>query len=155
MNKSAAIAGPMPRGTFGRRARSPNPQRTARVDIGSSWVRAPHGSSRNLQADRERRRIAVSHCRRSQHELITTMSEDPIMLVSRGARSCRGIRRVSMDTIRQHIVEVQLRRELKAPPGHGRGANLEVNMHCPARIPARVHGDKSSIDARVGYLIAT
>lgn len=59
-----------------------------------------HGFSRKLQADRERGRIAVSHCRWSQHELITTTAEDPILLVSRCALSFRGIRRVSVDAIR-------------------------------------------------------
>ena len=65
------------------------------VGCSSSWILsdrlAPHGSSRKLQADRERCRIAVGRCRRSQHESIATTAEDPIILVSRGALSFRGI----------------------------------------------------------------
>jgi hypothetical protein len=60
-----------------------------------------------------------------------------------------------MDTIRQPIVEVQLGGQLEAPPSHGRGANLKVNVYGPAWIPARVHSDKPSLAARVGVLIAT
>ena len=87
--------------------------------------------------------------------MITTTPEDPIMPVSRCARSFRGIWGVGMDAIRQPIVEVELRSELEAPPGHERGANLEVNMHRPARIPARVQGDEPGLPARIGDLVAT
>ena len=85
--------------------------------------------------------------------MIPATSEDPIMLISRGARPVRGIWRGSMDAIRQHIVEVQLRRELESSLSHRCGANLEVNMYRPARIPAGVHSDEPSFAARVGDLI--
>ena len=108
------------------------------------------GFSRELQADGERCRVAVSHSRRNQHEAIATTAEDPIVLVSCSARSVRGIRVGSVNAICQPIVEVQLRRELKVPLSHRRGANLEMDMHCPARIPARVHSDEPNLAARVG-----
>jgi len=41
MNASAAIADPLLRRAFGRRARPSDPLRTARVRIGSSGLRAP------------------------------------------------------------------------------------------------------------------
>jgi len=41
MNTSAAIADPLLRRAFGRRARLSDPHRTARVRIGSSQLRAP------------------------------------------------------------------------------------------------------------------
>lgn len=116
---------------------------------------ATHGSLTKLQADRERCRIAVGRCRWSQHESIAATAENPIMLISRGALSIRGIGRISMNTICQSIVEVQLRRELEAPLGHRRGANLEMNVYGPACIPAWVYSDEPSLAARVGYLIAT
>lgn len=67
---------------------------------------APYGSSRELQADCEKGRVAVSRCRRSQHELIAPTSEDPIVLISCSARPILGIGNGSMNTIRQPIVEV-------------------------------------------------
>ena len=103
--------------------------------------------SRKLEADLERGRIAVGRCGRNKHELIAATPEDAIMLVSRDALPSRGIRRVSMDAIRQSVVEVHLRRELKASPGRGRGANLEVDMHRPAFIPAGVYGDEPGLAA--------
>jgi len=48
MNDSAAIADPLLRRAFGRRARPSDPLRTTRVRIGSSRLRAPvsrHGSA--------------------------------------------------------------------------------------------------------------
>jgi hypothetical protein len=112
-------------------------------------------ASRNLQANRERSGIAVGRCRGSQHELVSTTPEDPIMPVSRRAWSLRRIGRGSVDTICQLIVEVQLRREIEAPPGHRRGANLEMHVHRPAWIPARVYRDELNRTACVGDLIAT
>jgi len=41
MNTSAAIADPLLRRAFGRRARPSDPQRTARVRLRSSGLRAP------------------------------------------------------------------------------------------------------------------
>jgi len=41
MSASAAIADPLLRRAFGRRARPSDPHRTARVRIGSSGLRAP------------------------------------------------------------------------------------------------------------------
>jgi len=41
MNDSAAIADPLLRQAFGRRARPSDPPRTARVRLGSSRLRAP------------------------------------------------------------------------------------------------------------------
>ncbi len=76
------------------------------------------------------------------------------MFVSRRAESLRRIRGGSMDTIRQLIVEVQLRREIEAPPGHRCGANLEMHVHRPARIPARVYRDKLNRASHIGNLIA-
>ena len=93
--------------------------------------RAPRYFSRKLQADRERCRIAVGRRRRSQHELIATTPENPIILVSRGAPSFRGIGRVSVDAIRQSVVEIHLRREFEAPTGLRHRANLDVNVHRP------------------------
>jgi len=52
MNTSAAIADPLLRRAFGQRARPSDPQRTARVRIGSSRLRAPvsrHGSAISLR----------------------------------------------------------------------------------------------------------
>jgi hypothetical protein len=48
--------------------------------------------SAKLQANRERCRVAVGRLRRSQHESITTTAKDPVMMISRGALSIRGIR---------------------------------------------------------------
>jgi len=48
MNTSAAIADPLLRQAFGRRARPSDPHRTARVRLRSSGLRAPvsrHGSA--------------------------------------------------------------------------------------------------------------
>src|SRR6185369_10450830 len=112
-------------------------------------------ASRNLQADRERSCIAVGHCCRSQHELVSTTPEDPVMPVSRRAWSLRRIGWGSVDAIRQLIVEIQLRREVEALPGHRRSANLEVHMHRPARIPTRVYRDELNRASHIGDLIAT
>ena len=60
-----------------------------------------------------------------------------------------------MNTIRQLIVEVQLGREFETSLGDRCGANLEMNVYGSARIPARVHRDKSNLTVRVGYLMAT
>src|SRR5262245_7198264 len=121
----------------------------------SGDVCASYGFLRKLKCDRECRRISVCCSCRSQHELITPTSKDPIMLISRGPCSVRGIWWGSMDTIRQDIGEIQLRRELETPLGHGRGANLKVHMNRPPRIPAWVHSDEPHLALRIGDLIAT
>ena len=130
------------------------------------WIRAHHfptrwlekwsgGSFAKLQADRKRCSIAVDRCCYIQHESIATTTEDPIMLISRGARTFRGVRTGSMGAIRQLIIEVQLGRKFEAPLGDRCGANLEMNVYRPAGIPSRIHGDKPSLTVRIGHLVAT
>ena len=60
-----------------------------------------------------------------------------------------------VDTIGQSIIEIHLRCELKSPMAHGLGANLEVNVHRPAFIPAGVHGQEAGLATRVCDLVAT
>jgi len=114
----------------------------------------PRCCSRELEADGKRCLIAIGRCCRSQHELIAATPEDPIMLVSRGTHSSRGIGRVSMDAIRQSVVEIHLRRELKGSWGRWGGPYLEMDMHRPAFIPTGVYGDESDLAALVGDLVA-
>src|SRR5574340_175689 len=110
--------------------------------------------SGKLQADRERGCIAVGRGRRSQHELIAAATEDAIILIPRVAPALCGIGLIGMDAIRESIVEVHLRRELIASLSLGFGANLDMNVHRSALIPAWVDGDESSLALRIGDLIS-
>ena len=120
------------------------------TEVSSHWL-----LSRKLEADLERGRIAVGCWNRRQHELIAAAPENTIVLVSGRARSSCGIRGVGVDAVGQSVIKIHLRCELKASPGHGRRANLEMDVHRPAFIPAGVYGDKPGFATRVGDLVAT
>ena len=87
--------------------------------------------------------------------MIAATPEDAIVLVARSALSLRCVGCIGIDAVRQPVVEIHLRREFEGPSGLRRGANLNVNVHCPALIPAGVDGEKLDLAARVGDLIAT
>ena len=88
-----------------------------------------HCCSRKLQTDCERGRIALSRCRRSQHELLAAAPEYSVILVTSAAWAPCSIGRMSEHTIRECVLKIHLCGELEAPPGLRRRAHFEVNVH--------------------------
>ncbi len=89
--------------------------------------------SEKLQADGEGGGVAVVCRRGGQHKPIAAVQENAIMPVSRAARPPFGIGWSRIHTVRDVIVEIQLRCEIEAPARRWIGAYLEMNVHGPSR----------------------
>src|SRR5262249_60338398 len=65
-----------------------------------------------------------------------------------------GVVLTRVDDVGPLAVEVELRGELEPCARVRAGAELEVDVHRPTRIPARVDGDEAGHPVRIGHLVA-
>ena len=59
-----------------------------------------------------------------------------------------------MDAVRKAVLEIHLRGKLERPLGTGYCTDLDVNVHGPAVIPARVNCEKLRFTLCIGELVA-
>ena len=85
-------------------------------------------TSSDLQADIERCYIALCVFGEQEHQLAATTPKERVSDVLQGALPPGGIGCLRMHLIRDGIIEVQLRRKLKAPLGHRISANFEMDV---------------------------
>src|SRR5882724_143973 len=111
-------------------------------------------TSSDLQPDIERAYIALRVFGEQEHQLDATTPEDVVSVVLQGALPLGGIWGLRMHLIRDGLIEVQLRRKLKAPLGRGISANFEVDVDGSARIPTRIDRDELGGPTGVRHLIA-
>src|SRR4029450_5768823 len=131
-------------------ARSTTPQEARVSDRGDDASADATRRSGGLQRDGERRGESALALDWRKHELAAALAEDEIARVADVGPPARRVRCAREDAVRERIVEVELRRELARAAPH-----LEVNVHRPARIPARIEGDEANAAVRVAHLIAT
>src|SRR5215211_7263767 len=111
-------------------------------------------TSRDLQPDVERAYIALCVFGEQEHQFAAATPEDVVSVVLQGAQPLGSIGGLRMHVIRDGIIEVQLRRKLKAPLARRIRANLEVDVDGSARIPTRIDRDELGSSTGVCRLIA-
>jgi hypothetical protein len=86
--------------------------------------------------------------------LFTITSKDAVSIVPLGALPFGGIGGLGVDSIRERIVEVKLRRKLISTLGRGTDANFEVNVDSSAWIPTGIDCNELDNPICVRQLIA-
>jgi hypothetical protein len=86
--------------------------------------------------------------------LFTITSKDAVLLVPLGAWPFGGIGGLGVDSIREGIVEVKLRRKLISTLGRGTDANFEVNVDSSAWVPTGIDCNELGGSIGVCHLIA-
>lgn len=77
-----------------------------------------------------------------EQQLFTAVHKDGICRVACIALTLAGVWLQRVDLIGQRVIEEELRCELVVLPVSGPGADGEVDVYGPARIPARVDGQE-------------